>query len=158
MVIAAAVAAVFVLIGIIGDISDGLESPSDDNATTTPQSSARAQPISTSNAPATSAVATAKAATPVPTTAATTTAARVADVQPTAVMPNVVCMDLEAAQDTIQAAGVFFSESVDATGQGRAQVWDRNWIVVDQTPAAGALIDEGDPVLSVVKEDEFSGC
>lgn len=67
-------------------------------------------------------------------------------------------MDIQAAQDSIQAAGVFYSTSVDATGRGRAQVWDWNWIVVDQSPRAGATIDEGDAVLSVVKEDEFNGC
>lgn len=75
-----------------------------------------------------------------------------------AVIPNVVCMNLQDAQDTIQAAGVFYSKSVDATGAGRAQVWDRNWIVVEQTPAAGVDIDEGDVILSVVKEDEPHGC
>jgi hypothetical protein len=73
-------------------------------------------------------------------------------------MPDVVCMDLQAAQDEIQDHGVFFSKSEDATGQGRRQLWDRNWVVVAQTPAAGAPIGEGEAVLSVVKDDEPSPC
>lgn len=73
-------------------------------------------------------------------------------------MPNVVCMDLQQAQDTIQAAGVFFSRSEDATGEGRMQVMDRNWIVVAQTPAPGTPIGEGEAVLSVVKDDEPNDC
>lgn len=73
-------------------------------------------------------------------------------------MPRVVCMNLQDAQDTIQNAGVFFSRSEDATGQGRRQVLDRNWIVVAQTPTAGSPVDEGEAVLSVVKIGEDSPC
>ncbi|WP_238071644.1 PASTA domain-containing protein [Rhodococcus zopfii] len=140
VVIAALIAAAFVIFGIISDISDGLDPPSDDDATTT----APTTPPETSG--------------PVPSTnsvAATTNPPRPSAM---AVIPNVVCMNLQDAQDTIQAAGVFYSKSVDATGAGRAQVWDRNWIVVEQTPAAGVDIDEGDVILSVVKEDEPHGC
>lgn len=77
---------------------------------------------------------------------------------PAAVMPDVLCMDLQAAQDTIQAAGVFFSRSDDATGQGRAQMVDRNWVVVGQTPAAGSAVAEAEAVLSVVKDNEPNDC
>ncbi|PPJ29398.1 hypothetical protein C5F51_12965 [Nocardia nova] len=73
-------------------------------------------------------------------------------------MPNVVCMNLQAAQDLIQKAGVFFSRSKDATGAGRMQVLDRNWVVVAQTPAPGVPIGEGDAVLSVVKKGEPGDC
>jgi len=73
-------------------------------------------------------------------------------------MPNVVCMDLQLAQDTIQAAGVFFSRSDDATGQGRMQIVDRNWIVVAQTPDAGGPVSELEAVLSVVKDSEPNPC
>ena len=76
----------------------------------------------------------------------------------TAVMPDVTCMNLQLAQDTIQDAGVFYSRSEDATGRGRRQVLDRNWIVVSQTPEAGATIGEGDAILSVVKSDEPNDC
>ncbi|MEU2090904.1 PASTA domain-containing protein [Nocardia beijingensis] len=73
-------------------------------------------------------------------------------------MPYVVCMNLQDAQDTIQEAGVFFSRSKDATGKGRMQVMDRNWIVVAQSPAPGTMIGEGEAVLSVVKIGEPSPC
>ena len=73
-------------------------------------------------------------------------------------MPNVVCMNLQAAQDKIQEAGVFYSRSKDASGQGRMQVLDRNWIVVAQTPDPCTPISEGDAVLSVVKNDEPNSC
>lgn len=154
VVIAAAVAGLFVLMGIIGDISDGLDSPTKDDASTTP----RAAAPTTTTPSTTSAATTARTVAPETTPATRISTTQVAAVASTAVMPNVVCMVLQAAQDTIQAAGVFYSTSIDATGQGRAQVWDRNWVVVDQTPSVGASIGEGDPVLSVLKEDEFSGC
>jgi hypothetical protein len=41
-------------------------------------------------------------------------------------MPDVVCMNLQDAQDAIQDAGVLFSRSEDARGHGRNQVLDRN--------------------------------
>jgi hypothetical protein len=50
------------------------------------------------------------------------------------------------------------SRSVDATGQGRMQVMDRNWTVVGQSPAAGTPIGEGEALLSVVKNDEPNDC
>lgn len=88
---------------------------------------------------------------PAPTTPAAVAAAPVA-------MPAVVCMNLQNAQDLIQAAGVFFSRSEDATGAGRNQVLDRNWSVVAQTPEPGALVTEGEAVLSVVKLGEAGDC
>jgi hypothetical protein len=75
-----------------------------------------------------------------------------------ALMPDVICLDLQEAQDLIQESGVFFSRSVDATGEGRKQIMDRNWVVVGQTPAAGAPIGEGEAELAVVKDDEPSIC
>lgn len=74
------------------------------------------------------------------------------------IMPEVVCMDLQQAQDTIQAAGVFFSRSFDATGKGRSQIVDRNWIVVSQDPPAGSPIDESQPNLGAVKKNEPNSC
>jgi hypothetical protein len=73
-------------------------------------------------------------------------------------MPDVICMNLQAAQNEIQDHGVFFSKSVDATGKGRRQILDRNWIVVGQQPKAGEKIGEGDAVLSVVKKGEPNDC
>ncbi len=74
------------------------------------------------------------------------------------VMPSVVCMNLQAAQDLIQEQDVFFSRSHDATGQGRRQVLDRNWVVVEQSPAPGTPIQEGDADLGAVKIGEPSPC
>ena len=73
-------------------------------------------------------------------------------------MPNVICMGLQEAQDEIQDRGVFYSRSEDATGQGRMQLWDRNWIVIRQSPRAGTPIDEGDAILYVMKKSENHGC
>lgn len=75
-----------------------------------------------------------------------------------AIMPAVTCMILQTAQDVIQEAGVFFSRSDDATGAGRMQVMDRNWVVVAQTPAAGEPVGEAEAVLSVVKIGEPGDC
>lgn len=51
------------------------------------------------------------------------------------VAPNVVCMDLQLAQDKAQAAGLRIAAR-DARG-GRRQVNDRDWVVVSQTPPPG---------------------
>ncbi len=70
-------------------------------------------------------------------------------------LPDVVGLDLQLAQDTMQAAGFYGLTSHDATGEARLQVLDRNWTVCDQTPAAGAparldaVVD-----LGAVKDDE----
>lgn len=55
-------------------------------------------------------------------------------------VPNVVGKDLQLAQDTMQAAGLYNLTSHDSTGQARLQVLDRNWVVTDQTPAAGSKV------------------
>jgi hypothetical protein len=55
-------------------------------------------------------------------------------------LPNVVGLNLQAGQDTMQAAGFYLLNDKDATGQGRFQVSDRNWVVTKQTPAAGRKV------------------
>jgi hypothetical protein len=100
-------------------------------------------------------------ATTTPTTLATTPPPNSEPISPVPVaagpvMPYVICMDLQSAQDAIQAAGVFFSRSVDATGAGRMQISDRNWLVVAQDPAPGEPIGEAEPVLGVIKFGEGS--
>jgi hypothetical protein len=78
---------------------------------------------------------------------------------PPAGMPFVLCMNLQDAQDLIQSVtGVFFSRSFDATGAGRSQIIDSNWIVVSQDPEPGTPVGEGDAVLGVVKYGEPSLC
>ncbi|WP_459545688.1 hypothetical protein [Nocardia sp. X0981] len=73
-------------------------------------------------------------------------------------MPAVTCMNLQAAQDLIQTVGIFHSRSEDATGAGRKQVQQRNWIVVAQKPAPGAPVGTDDALLSVVKIGEPTDC
>ncbi|MEU1863724.1 hypothetical protein ABZ535_15750 [Streptomyces gardneri] len=63
-------------------------------------------------------------------------------------------MDLQLAQDTAQAAGFYALASSDATGQGRMQVLDRNWVVCSQTPASGQQPTDITVTLLVVKDNE----
>jgi hypothetical protein len=58
----------------------------------------------------------------------------------TITVPSVVGKDLQLAQDTMQAAGLYNLKSHDSTGRGRLQVLDRNWRVTDQSPSAGATV------------------
>ena len=57
-------------------------------------------------------------------------------------VPNVVGKNHQLAQDTLQAAGLFALAEEDATGQGRALLFDRNWVVVSQSPKAGSKVAE----------------
>lgn len=57
-----------------------------------------------------------------------------------AVLPNVVGMNLQEGQDTMQAAGFYFLDDQDDTGQHRFQIYDRNWVVTRQVPAAGRRV------------------
>ena len=73
-------------------------------------------------------------------------------------MPNLVGMDLQGAQDTIQSLTddqVWLSTSTDLTGQGRAQMVDRNWTVCSSTPAAGMTFTATTPIdFGVVRDTE----
>jgi hypothetical protein len=62
----------------------------------------------------------------------------------TATVPDVVGLDLQSAQDELQAAGFYNLGSHDVTGESSFQVLDRNWEVVEQIPEAGeeASIDQ----------------
>ena len=73
---------------------------------------------------------------------------------PRPLMPNVICLTLQKAQDLIQDQGVFLSRSEDATGQNRNQLVDSNWIVIEQNLKPGEQFSEGDAVLQVLKEVE----
>jgi hypothetical protein len=55
-------------------------------------------------------------------------------------IPAVVGKNHQLAQDTMQAAGLYNLREEDATGQGRLLIWDRNWVVVRQTPLAGRRV------------------
>jgi len=74
------------------------------------------------------------------------------------VVPNVVCLDLQKAQDTLQAVGFYVLGSEDAAGQGRQQLVDRNWVVVSQSEAAGGTPDPKTKItLGAVKFGEPTG-
>jgi hypothetical protein len=64
-------------------------------------------------------------------------------------------MDLQAAQDKLQADGYKHLASVDHTGRGRSQMNDRNWVVVDQLPSPGEQVPTAYKItLFVVKHGE----
>jgi hypothetical protein len=77
-----------------------------------------------------------------PTTSALPTIAAAPKTAPakTIRVPNVVGHNHQTAQDEMQAAGFYTLEEKDATGQGRLLLWDRNWVVVRQSPKAGAKV------------------
>jgi beta-lactam-binding protein with PASTA domain len=68
-------------------------------------------------------------------------------------VPDVVGMDHQLAQDTMQAAGLYNLSEEDATGQGRLLLWDRNWTVVGQSPSAGAMVTEDQTIILSSKKD-----
>jgi hypothetical protein len=68
-------------------------------------------------------------------------------------VPNVVGMDLQSAQELLFPR--LRTTSEDATGQGRRQFVDRNWVVVRMDPPAGTLVPRfTDITLYVVKPGE----
>lgn len=70
-------------------------------------------------------------------------------------VPNMVGQDLQLAQDSMQAAGLYVLRSHDATGQRRLQVLDRNWKVCDQTPPAGSQVARDQLIdFGVVRDEE----
>ena len=73
-------------------------------------------------------------------------------------VPNVVCKDLQTAQDTLQEAGFYNLGSQDGSGQGRSQLIDRNWVVTKQSVPAGSRPDPATRlVLTAVKFGEPTG-
>jgi hypothetical protein len=73
---------------------------------------------------------------------------------PRPIMPDVVCLNLQEAQDLIQDQGVFYSRSKDASGLGRNQIVDSNWVVIEQNLKPGEPFSEGDALLGVIKAEE----
>lgn len=68
-------------------------------------------------------------------------AAAQADTEDCIEVPNVIGLkDHQLGQDTLQAAGFYSLDEKDATGKGRALLWDRNWVDVRQVPAAGKCV------------------
>lgn len=59
----------------------------------------------------------------------------------TFVMPALVGMNLQRAQNQLQARGSFILTQTDGTGEGRFQMLDYGWKVCAQDPAAGTVTD-----------------
>jgi beta-lactam-binding protein with PASTA domain len=73
-------------------------------------------------------------------------------------VPDVVCKDLQAAQDALQVAGFTHTSSKDGSGQNRIQIADRNWVVIGQSAAVGSHpAPNTEIVLTVVKFGESTG-
>ncbi|WP_307811206.1 DUF3761 domain-containing protein [Streptomyces siderophoricus] len=82
-----------------------------------------------------------------------------ADEPDTVTVQDFVGMGLQAAQDAAQDDGLHHLDSTDATGQGREQLWDRNWTVCAQTPAAGETMSAEDTLtFDTVKSSEGETC
>jgi hypothetical protein len=69
-------------------------------------------------------------------------------------VPDVVGLDHQLAQDTMQAAGLYALAEEDASGQGRLLLWDRNWVVVSQDPPAGTRVSEDAVITLRSKKDD----
>ncbi len=54
------------------------------------------------------------------------------------VVPDVVCANLQDAQDALRESGFLILTSTDGSGQGRLVVIDRNWVVTAQSAPAGS--------------------
>jgi beta-lactam-binding protein with PASTA domain len=73
------------------------------------------------------------------------------------IIPDVVCMELQAAQDKLREAGFLLLSSDDALGD-RRQILDRDWVVLGQSPAPGRLgLPTTRVTLTVVKYGEPTG-
>lgn len=57
-------------------------------------------------------------------------------------VPNEIGKNHQAAQDDLQAHGLYILSEEDATGAGRMLILDRNWKVVSQSPAPGTKVAE----------------
>ncbi|MFF5721822.1 hypothetical protein [Streptomyces buecherae] len=72
----------------------------------------------------------------------------------TALLPDFVGKQLQAAQDAAQEAGFSNLTSHDVTGENRFQVYDRNWHICSQTPDPGAHAPDSQVDFGVVKNNE----
>jgi beta-lactam-binding protein with PASTA domain len=93
-----------------------------------------------------------------PTPDSTPKATETPDPEPTAEVervrvPDVRGMDHQAAQNRMQAVGLYNLRELDATGQGRLLIYDRNWTVVDQRPRPGARVSPERKITLISKKD-----
>jgi beta-lactam-binding protein with PASTA domain len=74
------------------------------------------------------------------------------------VVPDVLCHDLQDAQDALRSAGFYVLIAKDGLGRHRYPVLDRDWVVVGQSAAAGSRPKPtGKIELTVVKYGEPTG-
>lgn len=69
-------------------------------------------------------------------------------------IPDVIGRDHQLAQDMMQAAGLYNLAEEDATGQSRVLLWDRNWVVVAQSPPAGSRVKADTTIVLRSKKDD----
>jgi hypothetical protein len=143
------------LVAVSGANAPEKESAIAKSTTTKSESSTTTTASVTTEAPATS---VAPATTRAPATTTTTRPPTTTTAKPPSLMPSVVGLSLQDAQNLIQTKGVFYSRSFDCTGAGRSQIVDSNWVVVVQNIAPGTPFGEGDANLGVVKYGEFRSC
>ncbi|MEV4423037.1 PASTA domain-containing protein [Patulibacter sp. NPDC049589] len=68
-------------------------------------------------------------------------------------VPDVVGLkDLQLSQDTLRAAGFYVMDQEDTMGQGRSQLWDRNWVVTRQDPAGGECVSLDTTITTYAKK------
>ena len=149
-----AVLALFLVVGTIGSALKGGEEETTAAAAST--SAAASTPVQANSAAVPPPASTVPPAPVAPPTAAAPTT-QAAPVVVDFVMPSVVGMTLQDAQDLIQTNGVFLSLSHDLLGS-RNQVLDANWRVCTQNIAPGQRVTgdvEGAIDLGAVKLDEL---
>ena len=143
------------VIGVGGALIAGIADDSESSAEAAPPSASTAAP---SAAPPTTVSPPAPSSTvsQAPTIVPTPTAADGTSTSVDFVMPDVVGMDRQSAQDLVQTNGVFYSVSHDLLGR-RNQLLDSNWVVCDQSVAPGDRVTgdvEGQLDFGVVKRGE----
>ena len=71
------------------------------------------------------------------------------------VVPDVVGLDHQAAQNALQGEGLYSLDERDCSGEGRLLLFDRNWEVVSTEPPAGTPVSENTTItLCSVKQGE----
>ena len=105
------------------------DAEADEAAPPQPATSEAAAPEPAAVEPATVEPATTEAAAPV-----------TPDVEELFTMPDTVGQNLQYAQDSLQALGSYLMDQTDASGLGRMQINDSNWVVCSQDPAPGSIV------------------
>lgn len=119
------VGAFIVVLGVIGAIAGNGDTDSTADGAAPVTATVTTEPVATKAAPAAPAPTTTVSEAPTPTGM---------------VVPRSIGMGLQAAQDAAQAVGFWNLTSHDSAGRDRMQVFDRDWKVCSQKPAAGTKV------------------